>query len=63
MKTKEQIEEKIKTMELDLEGYKSNWERVNHLYPNGLAKKIEEDVIYTTIMNQLEVLKWVLKDK
>ena len=62
MKTKEQIEEKIKSMIIDLEEYKSNWERVNHLYQNGLAKKIEEDVIYTTIINQLEVLKWVLKD-
>jgi len=62
MKTQEQIEQKIKTMLIDLEEYKANWERVNHLYPNGLAKKIEEDVIYTTILNQLEVLKWVLKD-
>lgn len=62
MKTKEQIEEKIKSMIIDLEEYKSNWERANHVYPNGLVKKIEEDVIYTTIINQLEVLKWVLKD-
>ena len=62
MKTKEQIEEKIKSMEIDLDRYKENWEHFEHSYPNGVIKKIDEDVIYTTIINQLEVLKWVLKD-
>lgn len=62
MKTQQQIEEKINSMILDLEKYKENWNHFNHTYPNGVAKKLEEDVIYTTIVNQLEVLKWVLKD-
>lgn len=62
MKTREQIEEKIKSMEVDLERYKENWEHFKHSYSNGVVKKIDEDIIYTTIINQLEVLKWVLKD-
>ena len=62
MKTQQQIEEKINSMISDLETYEENWNHFNHTYPNGVVKKIEEDVIYTTIVNQLEVLKWVLKD-
>lgn len=63
MKTKEQIQEKMDSMILDLEKYRENWEHFEHSYPNGLVKKLEEDVLYTTIVNQIEVLKWVLKDK
>lgn len=62
MKSESEILSKIESMKQDLEEYKENWDRFNHIYPNGLAKKIEEDILYNSIINQLEVLKWVLKD-
>lgn len=62
MKSESEILSKIESMKQDLEEYKENWDRFNHTYPNGLTKKIEEDILYNSIINQLEVLKWVLKD-
>lgn len=65
MKTKEQIEEKLNQMKEDLKKYKESWSNLVHYYPSGIdeIKDVKEDLIYITTMNQIEALKWVLKDK
>lgn len=65
MKTKEQVEEKLAQMKEDLKKYKESWNNLTHYYPSGIdmIKDIKEDLIYITIVNQIEVLKWILKDK
>jgi hypothetical protein len=63
MKTKEQIEEKIKQMKISMEDYTNHFNsslKINYL--NGLPLELEKDVIYNTIKNQIEALEWVLKD-
>lgn len=63
MKTKEQIEEKIKQMKTSMEDYTNHFNsslKINYL--NGLPLELEKDVIYNTIKNQIEALEWVLKD-
>ena len=64
MKTREQVEEKLTQMTEDLKKYKEGWKNLTHYYPSGLdvVKNIEEDLMYITIKNQIEVLKWILKD-
>lgn len=65
MKTKEQVEEKLKQMQQDLKAYKESWNNLNHYYPSGIdpIRDIKDDLLYITIANQIEVLKWFLKDK
>ena len=64
MKTQEQVEEKLKSMSEDLKKYKEHWKNLTHYYPSGIdtIKNIEEDLMYITVKNQIEVLKWILKD-
>jgi len=64
MKTQEQVEKKLEKMKDDLKHYKEQWKNLTHYYPSGIdmVKNIEEDLIYITIKNQIEVLKWILKD-
>ena len=65
MKTKEQVEEKLNQMKEDLKRYKESWNNLIHYYPSGVdeIRDVKEDLIYITTMNQIEALKWVLKDK
>lgn len=64
MKTQEQVEEKLTKMKEDLKKYKESWSNLTHYYPSGIdeIKDIKDDLLYITIVNQIEVLKWILKD-
>ena len=64
MKTKEQVEEKLQQMQQDLKEYKESWNNLNHYIPSGIdpIRDIKDDLLYITIVNQIEVLKWILKD-
>lgn len=64
MKTQEQVQEKLEKMTQDLKNYKESWKNLTHYYPSGIdtIKDIKDDLLYITITNQIEVLKWILKD-
>lgn len=63
MKTVEKIKEKITSMEEDLKKYKEDFNNLEKYVGSHGYKKIEEDVIYISITNQIAALKWVLKDR
>ena len=63
MKSEEKIREKLESMELDLQKYKSDYDALEKYIDNNKIKKIEEDMIYISITNQIAALKWVLKDR
>jgi hypothetical protein len=62
MKNKEKIEEKVLQLEESLKEYESIWNNDEHLNNNGLPIDIKQDVSYNIIKNQIDALKWVLKD-
>lgn len=64
MKSKEDIEEKIADMKVGLQQYIDNWNtdiKLNGI--NGLPLRLETDINYNIIKNQIEALEWVLKEK
>lgn len=64
MKSKEVIEEKLKSMKDGLQNYIEIWNsdiKIDTI--NGLPLQLENDVNYNIIKNQIEALEWVLKEK
>ena len=63
MKTEEKIRQKLSQMEEDLKKYKEDWNNLEKYVSTSGYKKIEEDIIYISITNQIAALKWVLRNR
>ena len=63
MKSEEKIKEKITKMEENLKRYKEDWNNLEKFVSPSGYKKIDDDLIYVSIVNQITALKWVLRDR
>ena len=63
MKTEEKIKEKLSKMEENLKRYKEDWVNLEKFVSTSGYKKIDDDIIYVSIVNQIAALKWVLRDR